>query len=95
MQLEQTLQMYEIRRDGVDRIISYGGLYELLSGNCGGGPKSTPLSGGIYLDLNKSTKNTTILKEDLGLGELFNIYIHHDRGDGRMETGSRIKKGKE
>ena len=37
MQLEQTLQMYEIRRDGVDRVISYDGLYELLSGNCGGG----------------------------------------------------------
>ena len=36
MQLEQTLQMYEIRRGEVDRVSSYGGLYELLSGNCGG-----------------------------------------------------------
>lgn len=42
------------------------------------------LDGGLRIDLNKSTPNTTILKEDLG--PIRNTYVHHDRGPGRMET---------
>ena len=38
MYLEQTLQMYEIRKGEVDKISSHGGLYELLSGGCPGAP---------------------------------------------------------
>lgn len=38
----------------------------------------------LWLDLNKSTPNTTIIKEDIG--PIRNTYIHHDGGPGRMET---------
>lgn len=46
------------------------------------------LDGNVSLDLRGSTPNTTILREDLGL--LTNIYIHHDRGPGRMITSTKI-----
>tara|TARA_Y100000310_G_scaffold193198_1_gene193167 strand:+ start:381 stop:845 length:465 start_codon:yes stop_codon:yes gene_type:complete len=36
MRLEQTLEMYEVERGESDRANTSSGLYELLSGNCGG-----------------------------------------------------------
>jgi len=35
--LEQTLQMYEVRKREVYKLGDYSGLYGLLSGSCGGG----------------------------------------------------------
>ncbi len=40
-----------------------------------------PLDGGLVIDLDKSTPNTTIIKERIG--PVRNTYIHHDRGPGR------------
>ncbi len=46
-------------------------------------PINPYLDGGILLDIDKSTPNTTILREDFGGAG--NLYIHHDRGIGRVE----------
>lgn len=50
--------------------------------------KAIKLDGAVDIDIKKSTKNTAILKQLLeGLEDLgpINIYIHHDRGPGRVE----------
>jgi len=46
------------------------------------------LSGGCYLDLEKNSRNTFIIGEDIpGMrGARLNTYIHHDRGPGRMTS---------
>ena len=44
-------------------------------------PLNKQLDGGVILDINKSTINTTLLREDFGGSG--NLYIHHDRGPGR------------
>mgnify|MGYP001569419178 CR=1 FL=1 len=97
MELEQTLQFYEIRKGEIDKVTSYGGLYELLSGGCPtfkinlSGPSSSrsrdllKLDGGVYIDLVRSTMNTVILKEPIAEG-LQNVYVHHDRGPGRVDS---------
>lgn len=57
-------------------------LYELLSGNSGGGIKSgISLGPGMTLT---GTQNTAILKEALGEG-FYNIYSIHEDGDPRIE----------
>ncbi len=43
------------------------------------------LGGGLTLRIDKSSRNTFILDEKLGNGEVKNIYIHHDNGFGRIE----------
>ena len=59
-----------------------------------GAPKmiNPMLDGGLRIDFNKSTDNTTILRERLGYGEVENIYIHHDKGLSRMDEVIKINK---
>ena len=59
-----------------------------------GAPKmiNPMLDGGLRIDFNKSTDNTTILRERLGYGELENFYINHDRGPGRIVEVTKINK---
>ena len=89
MELEQTLQMYQVGRNEIFEVSVYNvnnGLYELYTG----GPTRMNfkpgilLDGGLELDLRKSTKNTVVLKEPID-DYLQNIYIHHDRGLGRED----------
>ena len=90
MRLEQTLQMYEVGRSETFEMSVYNisnRLYELYTGGSGGIKINTRLYGGLELDLNKSTKNTTILKERLD--QINNTYIHHDKGPGRMTTTTK------
>lgn len=51
------------------------------------GPVNPNLAGGVRIDFNKSTPNTTILKETYG--PVQNTYVHHDRGPGRMTINTR------
>ena len=48
--------------------------------------------GGLRIELDKYRPNTTILRERLGYGEVENIYIHHDKGLGRMDEVIKINK---
>jgi len=48
-------------------------------------PYISPLiDGGLRIDIDRSTPNTVIIKEDIG--QIRNTYIHHDKGPGRVET---------
>lgn len=51
-------------------------------------PINPVLGGGCYLDLDRGTRNTFIIGEDVpGMrGSRLNTYIHHDRGPGRMTS---------
>jgi hypothetical protein len=46
-----------------------------------------PLDGGLVIDLDRSTPNTTIIKEQIG--PVRNTYIHHDRGTGRETSNTK------
>jgi len=101
MDLEQNLNLYFIGKS--EKVGKYkGGLYELLSsGGCplpsfnfsgvgkGSSKSRIELDGRIYIDLEKSTPNTTIMKEPLN-EYLQNVYVHHDRGPGRVDTLAEI-----
>jgi len=74
-----------IDRYFIGTIVLYSGL---------GAPKmiNLMLDGGLRIELDKYRPNTTILRERLGYGEVENIYIHHDKGPGRMDEVIKINK---
>jgi len=91
--------MYKIGSD-IKTTSKYEGIYELLSGDCGGGkgPSSIPLAGDLNLDLDSSTKNTAIFRQDFG--GVGNIYSFHPDGHGALrfygnETVDGEKRGSE
>jgi len=53
------------------------------SRNYVGNEKYLDLGNNVFLDVQKSTRNTTIIKDYSG-GVLTAIYIHHNKGHGRM-----------